>query len=275
MHIGLEFVIARKERHVRKIWLITGAARGFGRVWTEAALKRGDGVIATAREPDKMADLVAEYGESLLPVKMDVCDRVAVTAVVETGFLAFGRIDVVVNNAGYGLFCPLEDVPEKEARQIVETNLLGSLWVIQAVLPYLRRQGHGHMIQISSIAGLLALPGMAMYNATKWAVEGMVETLAQEVKAFGINVTLVEPGPHLTDWIGNSAVRPERGKAYPSHEQMMQQSWPRLPLAAPDATVAPMMTLVDSDTPPLRLLLGESLNDLIIQNGQQRLAGIT
>ncbi|WP_252148034.1 SDR family NAD(P)-dependent oxidoreductase, partial [Escherichia coli] len=105
-----------------------------------------------------------------------MCDRAAVAAAVETGFPAFGLIDVVVNNAGYGLFCPLEDVPEKEARQIVETNLLGSLWVIQSVLPYLRRQGHGHIVQISSIAGLLALPGMAMYNATKWAVEGMVET---------------------------------------------------------------------------------------------------
>lgn len=274
MNIGRKFVVARKERHVRKIWLITGAARGFGRVWTEAALKRGDGVIATAREPEKLADLAAEYGECLLPVRVDVCDRAAVAAAVETGFHTFGRIDVVVNNAGYGLFCPLEDVPEKEARQIVETNLLGSLWVIQSVLPYLRRQGHGHMIQISSIAGLLALPGMAMYNATKWAVEGMVETLAQEVKAFGINVTLVEPGPHLTDWIGSSSVRPERGQSYPSHEQMMQQSWPRLPLAAPDAAVEPMMMLVDSDTPPLRLLLGESLNALIIQEGQQRLAGI-
>ncbi|HFL4098004.1 TPA: SDR family NAD(P)-dependent oxidoreductase [Escherichia coli] len=259
---------------MRKIWLITGAARGFGRIWTEAALKRGDAVIATAREPEKLAELAARYGECLLPVKVDVCDRAAVAAAVETGFQAFGRIDVVVNNAGYGLFCPLEDVPEKEARQIVETNLLGSLWVIQSVLPYLRRQGHGHIVQISSIAGLLALPGMAMYNATKWAVEGMVETLAHEVKEFGINVTLVEPGPHLTDWVGSSAVRPEHGQAYPSHEQMMQQSWPRLPLATPDAAEAPMMALVDSDTPPLRLLLGESLNALIMQEGQQRLAGI-
>ena len=239
---------------MRKIWLITGAARGFGRVWTEAALKRGDSVIATAREPEKLAELAAGYGEYLLPVKVNVCDRASVAAAVETGFQAFGRIDVVVNNAGYGLFCPLEDVPEKDARQIVETNLLGSLWVIQSVLPYLRRQGYGHIVQISSIAGLLALPGMAMYNAT--------------------NVTLVEPGPHLTDWIGSSAVRPERGQAYPSHEQMMLQSWPRLPLAAPDAAVAPMMALVDSDTPPLRLLLGESLNALIIQEGQRRLAGI-
>lgn len=259
---------------MRKIWLITGAARGFGRIWTEAALKRGDAVIATAREPEKLVELAARYGECLLPVKVDVCDRAAVASAVETGFQAFGRIDVVVNNAGYGLFCPLEDVPEKEARQIVETNLLGSLWVIQSVLPYLRRQGHGHIVQISSIAGLLALPGMAMYNATKWAVEGMVETLAHEVKEFGINVTLVEPGPHLTDWVGSSAVRPERGQAYPSHEQMMQQSWPRLPLAAPDAAAAPMMALVDSNTPPLRLLLGESLNALIMQEGQQRLASI-
>ena len=269
-----EVTIVRKETHVRKTWLITGAARGFGRVWAEAALKRGDSVIATAREPEKLADLVTQFGDNFLPVTLDVRDRAAVSAAVETGFRAFGRIDVVINNAGYGLFCPLENVPENDARQIIETNVLGSLWVIQSILPYLRQQGYGHIIQISSIAGLMALPGMAMYNATKWAVEGMVETLANEVKEFGINVTLVEPGPHLTDWIGSSAVRPERGEAYPTHEQMMQQSWPRMLPGYPINAVEPMLNLVDTDTPPLRMLLGESLNEMIIQDGQRRLAGI-
>lgn len=258
-----------------KVWMITGAARGFGRVWTEAALNRGDAVIATAREPEKLSDLKLKFGERILTLGLDVCDRVSIAKSVETGLNTFGQIDVVVNNAGYGLFCPLEDVPEDEARQIIDTNLLGSLWVIQSVLPYLRKQGKGHIIQISSIAGLLALPGMAMYNATKWAVEGMVETLAHEVKEFGINVTLVEPGPHLTDWIGSSAVRPERGQAYPTHEEMMQQSWPLLPIGNPDEVAAPMLTLADEKNPPLRMLLGESLKDLIIQDNQRRIAGIT
>lgn len=259
---------------MRKIWLITGAARGFGRLWTEAALERGDSVVATAREPEQLTDLVSKFGDNILPVKLDVCDRLAVTAAVETGIHAFGHIDVVVNNAGYGIFCPLETIPERDARQIIETNLLGSLWVIQSVLPYLREQGQGHIIQISSIAGLLALPGMAIYNATKWAVEGMVETLANEIKEFGIKVTLVEPGPHLTDWIGKSAVRPERGQVYPSHEQMMQRNWPRLLPAEPYLSVEPMMKLVDAEVPPLRLLIGESVKEIIIQDGQQRLAGI-
>ncbi|CAI1524468.1 SDR family NAD(P)-dependent oxidoreductase [Serratia fonticola] len=259
---------------MNKVWFITGAGRGFGRVWTEAALKRGDSVIATAREPEKLTDLVTQFGDNLLPVMLDVRDRAAVSAAVDTGFRTFGRIDVVVNNAGYGLFCPLENVPENDARQITETNILGSLWVIQSILPYMRQQRHGHVIQISSIAGLMALPGMAMYNATKWALEGMVETLANEVKEFGINVTLVEPGPHLTDWIGSSAVRPERGEAYPTHEQMMQQSWPHMVPADPSHAVEPMLNLVDTNTPPLRMLLGESLNDMIIQEGQRRLAEI-
>ena len=259
---------------MKKIWFITGAGRGFGRIWTEAALRRGDSVIATARNPDKLADLVEQFEKNILPIKLDVCDRAAVSSAVETGFNVFGRIDLVVNNAGYGLFCPLENVPERDARKIIETNLLGSLWVIQSVLPYLRQQGHGHIIQISSIAGLLTLPGMAMYNATKWAVEGMMETLEHEIREFGLHVTLVEPGPHLTDWIGKSAIRPERDQAYPSHEEMMQRSWPCLLPADPHDAIKPMMALVDTDTPPLRLLLGESLHDLIIKDGQRRLAGI-
>lgn len=193
---------------------------------------------------------------------------------METGFHTFGRIDIVINNAGYSLFCPLEDVPETDARQIIETNFLGSLWVIQSALPFLRQQKQGHIIQISSIAGLMALPGMAMYNATKWAVEGMVETLANEIKEFGINVTLVEPGPHLTDWIGNSSVRPPRKQIYPTHEEIMRQSWPHLTPADPQNVVEPMMNLVDTEKPPLRLLLGKELKDLIIQDGQRRLSNI-
>jgi len=258
-----------------KIWFITGASRGFGKLWTEAALKRGDRVIATARQPDQLSDLVAQYGDKVLAVELDVCNHAAVADAVQIGIDTFGRIDVVINNAGYGLFCPLENVPEEEARQIIETNVLGSLWVIQQIMPHLRKQRSGHIIQISSIAGLMALPGMAMYNATKWATEGMVETLANEVREFGIDVTLVEPGPHLTDWIGNSAVRPKWGDSYPSHEEMMQQSWPRLMPADPKEAVEPIMDLADAETPPMRLVLGESMDALVVKDGQHRLAGIT
>ncbi|MFJ5483941.1 SDR family oxidoreductase [Pectobacterium actinidiae] len=254
-----------------KVWFITGASRGFGRIWTETALRRGDCVIAAAREPEKLADLCELFDDRLLPVTLDVCDRAAAVRAVEKGVHKFGRVDVVINNAGYALFCPLEDVPESDARKIIETNFLGSLWVIQAVLPLLREQKKGHIIQISSIAGLMTFPGMAMYNATKWAVEGLLETLAGEVDEFSIHVTLVEPGPHLTDWIGCSATRPPHSDIYPTLEEM-QQRWPRLMPAAPESVAQPMMELVDAAKPPLRILLGEGLKELILKNGQHRLA---
>lgn len=254
-----------------KVWLITGSSRGFGRVWAIAALERGDRVIATARNPELLQDLKVRFGAQVLVVALDVCNRASVEAAVKTGVEVFGRIDVVINNAGYGLFCPLESVPEIEANNILDTNLLGSLRVIQEVLPVMRRQQAGHIVQISSIAGLISLPGMGMYNASKWAVEGMVESLALEVKEFGIDVTLVEPGPHMTDWIGSSAIRPERGSVYPSHEHYMHNCWPRTGLGSAESTVAPMLQLIDCDSPPLRLLVGEGLDALVKDVYQERL----
>lgn len=257
-----------------KTWLITGCSRGFGRTWALAALDRGDRVIATARDPGTLARLDADYGGRVLVAALDVRDRDQVRRAVHDGVKAFGQIDVVVNNAGYGLFCPVEDIPEREATAILETNLLGSLRVIQEALPVLRDQGGGHIVQISSIAGLISLPGMGMYNATKWAVEGLVEALATEVAEFGVRVTIVEPGPHLTDWIGPSAVRPARGPAYPAHEEYMRRHWPRVVPADPGGTVRPLLDLVDSDDPPLRLPLGDGVAELISEAHRRRLADI-
>lgn len=256
---------------MNKTWLITGCSRGFGRIWAQAALDRGDRVIATARDPQTLAGLEADHGERVFATALDVRDRDHVRRAVRDGVKVFGGIDVVVNNAGYGLFCPVEDIGEQDATEILQTNLLGSLRVIQETLPVLRDQGHGHIVQISSIAGLISLPGMGMYNATKWAVEGLVEALAVEVAEFGVRVTIVEPGAHLTDWIGASAVRPARGPAYPEHEEYMRRFWPRMVPADPRDTVGPLLDLVDSADPPLRLPLGAGVTELITEAHHRRL----
>lgn len=252
-----------------KTWFITGCSRGLGRTWTKAALERGDNVIATARNVGDLDDLKAEF-KNILPVKVDVLDRSAIRDAIAIGIEHFGRIDVVINNAGYGLFCPIESATESESKRIFETNFFGSLNVIQEVLPILRKQKSGHIIQVSSIAGLLALPGMGLYNATKWATEGLLESLQKEVYEFGINVSIVEPGPHATDWIGDSSVRPVNSGTYPTTEDFMRKYWPRLPLSPPDSAVEPLLELVDSHVPPLRLLLGEGLQEEICKVLHQR-----
>ncbi|WP_430518841.1 SDR family NAD(P)-dependent oxidoreductase [Aliivibrio sp.] len=254
---------------MNKTWFITGCSRGLGRIWAKAALERGDNVIATARNEKDLDDLKMNFN-NILPVKVDVIDRSAIRNAIAIGIKHFGRIDIVINNAGYGLFCPVESATESEAKQIFETNFFGSLNVIQEVLPMLRKQKSGHIIQISSIAGLLALPGIGLYNATKWATEGLLESLQNEVKDFGINVSIVEPGPHATDWIGESSVRPENSDIYPTTEEFMNKYWPIFPLSQPDSAVEPLLKLVDSPNPPLRLLLGEGLQDNICKALHQR-----
>jgi NAD(P)-dependent dehydrogenase (short-subunit alcohol dehydrogenase family) len=191
---------------MEKVIFITGTSRGFGKLWAEAFLKRGDKVVATARNIDTLADLSKKYGKSLLPIKLDVTDRQACVDALHQAQQHFGRIDVVINNAGYGLFGAIEETSEKEARDQMEANFFGLLWVTQAALPILRRQGSGHIIQVSSILGVATLPVLGLYNASKFAVEGLSETLATEVKGFGINVTLIEPNGFATDWGGASAI---------------------------------------------------------------------
>jgi NAD(P)-dependent dehydrogenase (short-subunit alcohol dehydrogenase family) len=177
-----------------KVWLITGTSRGFGREWALAALERGDSVAATARDTTSLDELVDAHGDAVLPIALDVTDREADFAAVAQAHGHFGRLDVVVNNAGYGQFGMVEELSEAEARDQIETNLFGALWITQAALPFLRDQGAGHILQVSSIGGISAFPMVGIYHASKWALEGLSQALAQEVADFGIKITLIEPG---------------------------------------------------------------------------------
>jgi NAD(P)-dependent dehydrogenase (short-subunit alcohol dehydrogenase family) len=243
-----------------KTWFITGTSRGFGREWAIAALDRGDKVAATARNLGALDDLVAKYGDAILPIKLDVTDREAAFAAVQQAHERFGRLDVVVNNAGYGHFGMIEEVSEAEIRAQLETNVLGALWVTQAALPFLREQGSGHIIQVSSIGGVSAFMNTGAYHASKWALEGFSQSLAQEVAGFGIKVTLIEPTGYSTDWAGSSAVRSTPLPAYDGvREAAARARAQRLPAPGnPVATRDAILTVVDSDNPPLRLFLGDS-----------------
>src|SRR6202521_4799309 len=197
-----------------KVWFITGTSKGFGRVWAEAALARGDRVAATARDVRSLAPLVERYGAEVSAITLDVTDKAAVAAAIAEAHTRFGRLGVVVNNAGYGLFGAVEEISEAEARGQLETNLFGALWVTQAALPIMRAQGSGHIIQISSIGGVNAFPTVGLYHASKWALEGFSQSLAAEVAEFGIKVTIVEPGGYATEWGGASAKRAAQLPAY-------------------------------------------------------------
>jgi len=241
-----------------KTIFITGASRGFGKIWAEAFLKRGDKVIATARDLNALNDLVNQYGDNILPLQLDVNDRDADFAAIKKAKEHFGGIDVLINNAGYGLFGSIEETSEKEARDQMETNFFGLLWLSQAVIPVMREQGHGHIIQLSSVLGLVALPVLGLYNASKFAVEGLSETLAAEVKGFGINVSLIEPNGFSTDWAGASAFHTQSMPEYDKVKANFQASSTEDGIfGKPEATVDAVLKLVDSENPPLRLFLGK------------------
>jgi NAD(P)-dependent dehydrogenase (short-subunit alcohol dehydrogenase family) len=239
-----------------KIWFITGTSRGLGRVWAEAALERGDRVVAAARDLRSLDALVARFPDSVLPVPCDVRDRAAVFAAVAAGHERFGRLDVVVNNAGYGLFGAVEELTEEQAHAQLDTNLLGPLRVTQAALPILRAQGSGHILQVSSIGGVAAFPLLGLYNAGKWGLEGLSEALAQEVRPAGVRVTIVEPGPFGTDWGGDSAVWADGNPAYEPLRAARRAAAARQTPIDPGATAKAILELVDADEPPLRLFLG-------------------
>ena len=239
-----------------KTWFITGTSRGFGREWAIAALKRGDRVAGTARDTSTMDDLVAEFGDAVLALKLDVTDREAVFAAVKQAHDHFGGLDIVVNNAGYGQFGMVEELSEQEARAQIETNLFGALWVTQAALPYLREQGSGHFLQVSSIGGISAFPGIGMYHASKWGLEGISQALAQEVKDFGIKVTLIEPGGFSTDWAGPSAKHAEKLDAYSAQHEAAQQRRAGNQPGDPGSSAEAVLRIVDADEPPLRAFFG-------------------
>jgi NAD(P)-dependent dehydrogenase (short-subunit alcohol dehydrogenase family) len=257
-----------------KVWFITGTSRGFGRVWAEAALERGDRVAATARDTGTLEPLVARYGDGVLPLALDVTDRDAGHAAVRAAHDRFGRLDVVVNNAGYGLFGAIEEVGDEQARGQIETNLFGPLWITRAALPILREQRSGHIMQVSSIGGVTAFPGLGMYHASKWALEGFSQSLAAEVAGFGIKVTIIEPGAFGTDWAGPSAVHAERLPAYAEMwEQAMRARAARQTAPGdPDATGPAILELADSEDPPLRVFLGEAGLEMAREEYERRIA---
>jgi NAD(P)-dependent dehydrogenase (short-subunit alcohol dehydrogenase family) len=241
-----------------KVWFITGTSKGFGRVWAAAALERGDRVAATARNVKTLAPLLERYGDRVAAITLDVTSKAAVDAAIAEAHARFGRLDVVVNNAGYGLFGAIEEVSEAEARAQLETNLFGALWVTQAVLPILRGQGSGHIIQVSSIGGVNAFPTVGLYHASKWGLEGFSQSLAAEVAGFGIKVTIVEPGGYATDWGGPSAKRAARIPAYDGARAAIEGFRSRNVPGDPEATGPAILKVVDAQDPPLRIFFGAS-----------------
>jgi NAD(P)-dependent dehydrogenase (short-subunit alcohol dehydrogenase family) len=254
-----------------KVWFITGTSKGFGRIWSEAALERGDRVAATARDPKTLDDLVERFGDAVLPLQLDVTDKAQVDATVARAAEHFGRLDVVVNNAGFGLFGAIEEITEDQARAQMETNFFGALWVTQAALPILREQGSGHVIQVSSIAGVQAFPTLGLYHASKWALEGFSQSLAAEVKDHGIDVTIVEPTGYPTDWSGPSSVVADPLPAYEAIREARRAGRGRWKPADPQATGPAILQLVDAEQPPLRVFFGETPLSIIEPEYAKRL----
>ena len=251
---------------VPRTWLITGASRGLGRAFAEVALEAGDAVVATARKPEQLDSLVAAHAGKALALALDVTDRAAVTAVVEQARAFTGRLDVLVNNAGYGLAGGVEEASEQEVRDQFEVNVFGALWCTQAVLPVMRAQGAGHLFQISSIGGVAGFLNTGIYHSTKWALEGFSESLAQEVEGFGIGVTIVEPGPFRTDWNGDSMVRAAPLAAYDdvlsARREAMSGALARTQAGDLRKAGQALLRVLDSEHPPRRLLLGALAADV-------------
>ena len=241
-----------------KVWFITGTSRGFGHIWARAALARGDRVAATARDVGPLQPLVEQYGDRVAAITLDVTDKSAVGRAVAETVARFGRIDVAVNNAGYGLTGMVEEVSEAQARAQIETNLFGALWVTQAVLPYMRAQMSGHIIQVSSIAGITTFPDLGLYSASKWGLEGFSRSLALEVAEFGIKVTIVEPSAFKTNGRGTFVVRATPLPAYDGAREAIARIRGNIPQGDPEATGAALLAVVDAKEPPLAVFFGRS-----------------
>jgi NAD(P)-dependent dehydrogenase (short-subunit alcohol dehydrogenase family) len=259
---------------VPKTWFITGASRGFGKEWSIAALERGDTVAATARDTATLDDLVAQFGDKVLPIRLDVTDRDAVFAAVKDAHDRFDGLDVVVNNAGYGQFGMIEEISEAEARAQFDTNVFGALFVTQAALPYLRAQGSGHILQVSSIGGISAFPNIGVYNASKWALEAFSQSLAAEVADFGIKVTIIEPGAYDTDWGGSSA---RHATANPDYDALREKAAAARRARSGDAgdpvaTREAVLEVVDAENPPLRIFFGKAPLTIATRDYESRLA---
>lgn len=245
----------------RKTWFITGATSGLGLEMAHQLLARGDEVVVTSRRPGSSADLQKQYGDRVLVVQLDLTDTASIQAAVDSAFERCGRIDVIVSNAGYGLFGAAEELTNAQIDHQIATNLTGSIHLIRATLPHLRRQGEGRILQVSSEGGQIAYPSFSLYHATKWGIEGFVESVAQEVATFGINFIIAEPGPTGTNF-GANLVRADAMDAYrdtPAHAVRRAISDGSFVMKGDAArTVAAMIAAADSAAPPLRLALGST-----------------
>jgi NAD(P)-dependent dehydrogenase (short-subunit alcohol dehydrogenase family) len=260
----------------QRTWFITGVSSGFGRQLTDQLLKRGDRVVGTVRDIGKVSDLTERYPEAFHTEVLNVTDTAAIRAVVERSFAQHGRIDVIVSNAGYGLFGAAEELSDKQIDSIVATNLVGSIQLIRAVLPHLRAQGGGRIIQISSYGGQVAFPGNSLYHATKWGIEGFVESVAQEVAPFGIGMTIVEPGGARTDFRYGSAQVAELTPIYdgnPAHS-FLRMLDPKNGLAPGDPArmAARIIESVDVEPAPLRMVLGSQALEGTLTTLRKRIA---
>ncbi|MCE4372050.1 SDR family oxidoreductase [Xanthomonas hortorum] len=260
-----------------RTWLITGASSGFGRGLVETLLARGDRVAATVRRANALADLQTLHGEALHVFQLDLRDSAAVRNVVAQAFQTLGRIDVLISNAGYGTLGAAEAATDQQVRAVIDTNLVGSITLIQAALPHLRRQGGGHVVQVSSEGGQIAYPGFGLYHASKWGIEGFVEAVAQEVAGFGIHFTLAEPGPARTNF-GAALVRTDIPADYAGtpvgalSRALDDGSW--VIVGDPERMVAAMIACTEQSPPPFRLVMGGSAYHAIRDALTTRLAAL-
>ncbi|MDX8144185.1 SDR family oxidoreductase [Lentzea sp. BCCO 10_0061] len=254
-----------------RVWFVTGASRGLGRAFTEAALAAGDRVAGAARDLSPLDELAARYPDRLLRLRLDVTDRAAVFDVVDKAKKHFGRLDVVVNNAGALFVGMVEEFTEAEAREQMEVNFFGALWVSQAVMPHLRANGSGHVLQISSIGALGGFCSTGLYSASKFALEGMSEALAAEAARFGVKVSIVQPGGYWTDLYTSSRAT-EPNPAYDELRDELQKQWAEGSIdSEPKLAAEAVMKLVASDEPPLRLLLGSMVYDVAFDISRRRM----
>lgn len=249
--------MADKKNKTNKVWFITGTSRGFGRVWAEAALKRGDKVVATARKLKSIADLQEKYKDNVLTLEMDVTKPEQVKKAVAEAHAHFGRLDIVLNNAGYSLVGTIEEAKTDDVRAMYETNVFGALSVIQAALPFLRKQGYGHIMGVSSNLGHVVLPVIGYYCSTKWAFEAIHESLAAEVKEFGIKVTIIEPGAYATEFGSPESIRfSDSLEVYGDFKAKFMSGLKNFERGNPQATPEALFQVADSEHPPLRFFLG-------------------
>lgn len=256
---------------IAKVWFITGTSSGFGRIWARAALERGDKVVATARNAGALSDLVDRFGPAVLVRELDVTDRAAVFRVVEEAQAHFGRIDIVVSNAGYSYTGAVEELDIDEVKANFETNVFGTLSLVQAVLPVLRAQGGGHILTVSSIGGLASFPTGGAYVPSKFAIEALSEALAGEVADQGIKVTIIEPGSYTTGF-GHAARSATAQGRYDTIRQSIRASFDPATTGDPAATAQAILAVVDADEPPLRLILGDWVLGRIEQVYTDRIA---